>query len=192
MPEHSKDEHSKDYGTAVPELARTSEGKAADIERIIAPAMEDQGYEIVRVLLSGGPQRQILQIMAERPERSMSVDDCAEISQLVSTLLDVEDPLAGAYELEVSSPGLDRPLTRLKDYERYAGFEAKLELDAPRNGRKRWRGRLHGLEDTTVLLQESETGEIERLPFNEIAKGKLVLTDDLLTAMQDGSNRNRD
>ncbi|MFC4351933.1 ribosome maturation factor RimP [Fodinicurvata halophila] len=185
-------EHSNDNGTAVPELARTSEGKAADVERIIAPAVEDLGYEIVRVQLSGGARCPILQIMVERPERGMSVDDCAEVSRTVSALLDVEDPLSDSYELEVSSPGLDRPLTRLKDYERYAGFEAKLELDAPRKGRKRWRGRLRGLEDTTVLLQESETGEIERLPFGEIAKGKLVLTDDLLTAVQDGSNRNRD
>ncbi|MGM0559452.1 MAG: ribosome maturation factor RimP [Pseudomonadota bacterium] len=185
-------EHSNDNGTADPELARTSEGKAAEVERIIAPSVEDMGFEIVRVQLSGGEGRPVLQVMAERPDGHMGVDDCAELSRTISALLDVEDPIAGGYELEVSSPGLDRPLTRLKDYERYAGFEAKLELEVPHNGRKRWRGRLRGLENTTVLLQASETGEIERLAFGDIAKGKLVLTDDLLAAMQDGSNRNRD
>lgn len=150
-----------------------------NIARAIEPSLNAMGYRLVRVMLAGA-RRPVLQIMAERlDDRAMSVDDCAAISRDVSALLDVADPIAGAYTLEVSSPGLDRPLVRPEDYDRFAGFEAKLELKMPRDGRRRFRGRLLGRAGEDVRLAEPG-GEI-RLPFGEIARAKLVLTDDLLT-----------
>jgi ribosome maturation factor RimP len=129
-------------------------------------------------------RRPTLQVMAERlDDTPMTIDDCAEISRSVSALLDVADPIAGAYTLEVSSPGLDRPLVRPEDYDRFAGFEARLELAAPRDGRKRFRGRLIGLDGDDVRLAGEGGGEV-RLPFAAIAKAKLVLTDDLLALAQ--------
>lgn len=154
------------------------------IARLIAPTLDGMGYELVRVQLSGGRGRQTLQIMAERQDRAgMTVEDCADISRAVSAVLDVEDPLPGAYELEVSSPGIDRPLTRLEDYTRFAGFEAKLELSAPTDGRKRFRGRLKGVTGDRVAI-ETEDGELE-VPFGSIQRAKLVLTDELLAAARD-------
>jgi ribosome maturation factor RimP len=162
-------------------LSRTSEGKAAEVERLIAPSLEAMGFEIVRIQLTGNAEP-TLQIMAERADGSMTVDDCVEISHTVSAILDVEDPIASAYELEVSSPGIDRPLTRLKDYERFAGFEARAELETPIEGRKRFRGRIVGVEDEEVVLDGVE-GEVRfRLPFRRIARAKLILTDDLVAA----------
>ena len=120
--------------------------KAAAVERLIAPSLNAAGYEIVRVAFVGGPNG-ALQIMIERSDRRpLSVDDCVDVSRTVSALLDVEDSIAGPYTLEVSSPGIDRPLTRPEDFTRFAGFEAKLETRAPIDGRKRFRGRLLGLE----------------------------------------------
>ena len=162
-------------------LSRTSEGKAAEVERLIAPSLEAMGFEIVRIQLTGAA-RPTLQIMAERPDGTMTVDDCADISHTVSAILEVEDPIAGAYRLEVSSPGLDRPLTRLKDYERFAGFEARVELDMLLDGRKRFRGRIAGIEGEDVVLDDVESESRFRLPFRRIAKAKLVLTDDLVAA----------
>jgi ribosome maturation factor RimP len=151
------------------------------IERLIAPTLDGMGYDLVRVALIGGVGRQTLQIMAERRDRTgMTVEDCADISRAVSALLDVEDPIAGAYSLEVSSPGIDRPLTRLDDFQRFAGFEAKVELSAPHEGRKRFRGRIKGIAGEKVLI-ETEEGETD-LPFGRIQKAKLVLTDELLAA----------
>jgi len=159
-------------------LAKTSEGKAAEIERMIAPTVADMGYDIVRVLLSGN-RRVRLQIMAERRDGApMNVDNCAELSHAVSAVLDVEDPIAGAYELEVSSPGIDRPLTRLADFDRFAGFEAKLETVLPIDGRRRWRGRLCGTAGGAIVI-ETEAGEVA-LPFSDVSKARLVLTDELL------------
>ncbi|HYD64246.1 ribosome maturation factor RimP [Azospirillum sp.] len=153
------------------------------IEQIIAPSVEAMGYEIVRVQFSGG-QRPILQIMAERADGApMTVEDCADISRSLSAVLDVEDPITGAYTLEVSSPGIDRPLTRLKDYERFAGFEAKVETRLAIDGRKRFKGRLQGVEDGAVLI-DTEQGQ-GRVPFDNIHRAKLVLTDDLIKAHQD-------
>jgi ribosome maturation factor RimP len=167
--------------------ALTSEGKAAEVEDLIAPSLGDMGYDVVRVQLGGG-HRQLLQVMAERRDgRGMTVEDCAEISRAVSVLLDVADPIRGAFTLEVSSPGIDRPLTRPEDFERFAGFEAKLELRFAHEGRRRFRGRLLGLEDAQVRLA-TEDGEL-RLPFGELAKAKLVLTDDLLAAAQGGAGQ---
>lgn len=154
--------------------------KAAQIERMIAPSLAAMGYDIVRVLLTGG-QRPTLQVMAERADgQDMSVDDCAEISRAVSALLDVEDPIAGAYTLEVSSPGIDRPLTRPADFQRFAGFEARVETRQPVEGRKRFRGRLLGLEGDSVRIATPE-GEAA-LPVDDILRAKLVLTDELIAA----------
>lgn len=151
---------------------------AADIAPIIEPSLEAMGYRLVRIAFLGA-KRATLQIMAERlDEAPMTVDDCTEISRSVSALLDVADPIASAYMLEVSSPGLDRPLTRIEDYDRFAGFEAKLELAQPLDGRKRFRGRLLGSADDQVRLR-AEVGEIS-LPFASVAKARLVITDDLL------------
>ena len=148
------------------------------IEAIIAPSLEAMAYRVVRVAITGG-RRATLQIMAERrDEAAMSVADCAEISRSISALLDVADPIAGAYMLEVSSPGIDRPLVRPEDYDRFAGFEAKIELAQPLSGRKRFRGRLLGRAGDTVRLI-GEAGEVS-LPFALITRAKLVLTDDLL------------
>jgi ribosome maturation factor RimP len=165
---------------AAPVLAKTSEGKAAEVERLIAGTLEAMGYDIVRVMLAGD-RRVRLQIMAERRDgRGMQVEDCARLSRAVSAVLEVEDPIAGSFELEVSSPGLDRPLTRLADFARFAGHEAKLETSAAIDGRRRWRGRLLGITGENVRLAFDER-EIE-VPFRLLAKAKLVLTDDLLAA----------
>lgn len=160
--------------------SKTSEGKAADVERLIAPTLDAMGFDIVRVQLSGD-RRPRLQIMAEHSDgREMNVDDCAEISRTVSALLDVEDPIKGSYDLEVSTPGIDRPLTRLADFDRFAGFEARLELSVPRDGRRRFRGRLKGTAEEEIRL-ELPDGEVG-LPFALIQKAKLLLTDELLAA----------
>lgn len=152
------------------------------IEQMIEPTLTDLGFDLVRVRLSGG-QRQTLQIMAERGDGSgMNVDDCAEISHTVSAILDVEDPIGGAYTLEVSSPGIDRPLVRPRDYERYAGFEAKIEMQTAVDGKRRFRGRIAGLSDASVRLTTKD-GDIE-LPLGQIQQAKLVMTDELLAAAQ--------
>jgi ribosome maturation factor RimP len=159
-------------------LTSTAPKTAGDIAPIIEPSLEAMGYRLVRIAFLGA-RRATLQIMAERlDDAPMTVDDCTEISRSVSALLDVADPIADAYMLEVSSPGLDRPLTRAEDYERFAGFEAKIELAQPLEGRKRFRGRLLGRAGDNVRLR-GETGEVT-LPLGDIAKAKLVITDDLL------------
>ncbi|MFP5516683.1 MAG: ribosome maturation factor RimP [Alphaproteobacteria bacterium] len=153
------------------------------IEQIITPSVEAMGYEVVRVQISGG-QRSVLQIMAERADGApMTVEDCADISRSVSALLDVEDPIREAYTLEVSSPGIDRPLTRLKDFERFAGFEARLESRMAIDGRKRFKGMLKGVEDGLVCV-DTEQGPA-RLEFDNILRAKLVLTDELIRASQE-------
>ena len=155
--------------------------KTADIARLVEPALQAMGYELVRVHYGSGSGRPTLQIMAERLDRrSMAVEDCAEISRSLSALLDVEDPLEEAYVLEVSSPGIDRPLIRPADYQRFAGFEARLELSQPVEGRRRFRGRIGELLDGQLRIIE-EAGEY-RLPLEQINKAKLVLTDDLIAA----------
>jgi ribosome maturation factor RimP len=161
-----------------PAFAKTSEGSAAEVERMIAPAVEAMGYDIVRVLLTG-KQRRRLQIMAERQDGAgMVVKDCVMLSRAIEAILDVEDPIAQTYELEVSSPGIDRPLTRSADFERFAGHLAKLETDSLIEGRRRFVGRILGLEGAAVRI-ETKDGEIA-LPCTAIAKAKLVLTDDLI------------
>src|SRR5690242_9861791 len=140
------------------------------------------GYRLVRVVVTSG-RRPTLQVMAERlDDQPMTVEDCAQISRSVSALLDVADPIAGAYMLEVSSPGIDRPLVRPEDYDRFSGFEARIELAHPLEGRKRFRGRLLGLAAGCVRLA-TDAGEAQ-LPLDDVARAKLVLTDDLIAAAQ--------
>jgi ribosome maturation factor RimP len=150
------------------------------IEAMIAPSLEAMGYRLVRVAITGG-RRATLQIMAERgDEQAMTVEDCADISRTVSALLDVADPMVGAYTLEVSSPGIDRPLVRREDYARFAGFEAKIELSEPVDGRRRFRGKLLGVDgDEVRLLVDDAT---IALPLAAVVRAKLVLTDELLAA----------
>ena len=147
---------------------------------IITPVIEDMGYELVRVRLMSGKES-ILQIMADRPQGGIEVDDCAKISQAVSAVLDVEDPILDAYTLEVSSPGIDRPLTRLKDFEMFEGYEAKIETADLIDGRRRFKGTLAGVEGEVVLINIEE-GTIG-LQFDWLVDAKLVLTDDLIKEM---------
>jgi ribosome maturation factor RimP len=150
------------------------------IEAMIAPSLDAMGYRVVRVAVTGG-RRATLQIMAERrDDQAMTVEDCAEISRTVSALLDVADPIAGAYTLEVSSPGIDRPLVRREDFARFAGFEAKIELTQPQDGRRRFRGKLLGVEGDAVRLLVDDAPVA--LPLAAVARAKLVLTDALLAA----------
>jgi ribosome maturation factor RimP len=151
-----------------------------EIAQIIEPSLAAMGYRLVRVVVTSG-RRATLQVMAERiDDAPMTVDDCALISRSVSALLDVADPIADAYLLEISSPGIDRPLVRPEDYDRFSGFEARIELTEPFAGRKRYRGRLLGTADGEVRLA-TEAGEA-RLPLASVARARLVLTDDLIAA----------
>jgi len=147
---------------------------------IITPVLEDMGYELVRVRLMSG-KATILQIMADKPNGGIEVDGCAEISTAVSATLDVEDPILDTYTLEVSSPGIDRPLTRLKDFETYEGYEAKLETAELQGGRRRFKGVLAGVDGDDVLINVEE-GTIG-LHFDWLSEAKLVLTDDLIKEM---------
>ena len=158
--------------------------EAARIRALIAPAAEGMGYEIVRIRFMGGESRRILQIMAERGNGTMNIDGCTELSRALSAVLDVDDPIDAAYDLEVSSPGIDRPLTRPKDFDRYQGFEAKLEAAAPIDGRRRFKGILEGVEENEVLLRVQLEGksepEVLGFAFGLLSDAKLVLTDELI------------
>lgn len=159
---------------------------AARVEQLIAPSIEAMGFDLVRVKMTGGARAR-LQIMAERPDGTMSVSDCATVSRAVSAILDVEDPVAGGYDLEVSSPGIDRPLVRLRDFVRFSGFEVRIEtLDpiAQAGGRKRFRGKICGVEGETIHLEME--GEAYFLPFETIGNARLVLTDELVQASMKG------
>ncbi len=152
------------------------------IERIISPAAEGMGYEIVRVLMVGvGSGKSTLQIMAEKPDGTMDVEDCARLSQAVSALMDVEDVFGEAYYLEVSSPGIDRPLTRQKDFDRWKGFEARVEIDEAIDSQKKFKGLLKGIDAKGVVTLTTEKGDVA-LPFARIEKAKLLLTDALIDA----------
>ncbi len=144
---------------------------------IVAPVIEGMGFELVRLRLMGG-KKPTLQIMADRAGGGIEVEDCAEISRQVSAVLDVEDPIEGEYTLEVSSPGIDRPLTRLKDFDRWDGYEARLETTELIDGRRRFKGVLQGVEDDEVLIEIPE-GTIG-LRFDWLSDAKLVLTDELI------------
>ncbi|PHP28259.1 ribosome maturation factor RimP [Limimaricola cinnabarinus] len=147
------------------------------VQEIIEPVIADMGFELVRVRLMSGKST-TLQIMAQKPDGTIEVDECGQISTAVSAVLDVEDPILDAYTLEVSSPGIDRPLTRLKDFEQWKGYEAKIETEELIDGRRRFKGELQGVEDDEVLI-EIEEGTIG-LKFEWLSDAKLVLTDDLI------------
>lgn len=148
------------------------------LEELIEPVVDAAGYRLVRLRLIGGKTK-TLQIMAERPDGTMDIDDCAGLSHAISEFLDEEDPIEGDYNLEVSSPGIDRPLTRITDFARWAGHEARLELGAPdATGRKRFKGLLLGLDGHDVAVEVD--GERRTFPFAAIAEAKLILTDKLI------------
>ena len=165
-------------------LARET-GPAMRVAAIVEPAIEDMGFQLVRVRISG----KTVQIMAERGDGTFSIADCESVSRAISPLLDVEDPIRGAYALEISSPGIDRPLARAQDFEAWSGHEAKIELKIPIDGRKRFRGILEGFADGEVRLfvaPEEKGGEdvLIGLAFDDIADAKLMMTDTLLRAAQ--------
>ncbi len=162
-------------------MGESAEG--SQLRALLAPTAADMGYEIVRIRRTGGEDRSVLQIMAERLDGTMDIKGCADLSHAFSAVLDVEDPIASAYDLEVSSPGIDRPLTRPKDFDRFVGFEAKLETRSPIDGRKRFRGKIEGTEGGEVLLA------VELAPGTEptvlgfepgmVADAKIIITDEM-------------
>jgi ribosome maturation factor RimP len=160
------------------------QGMAARVAAIATPVLDDLGYRLVRVRVSGTSGCTV-QIMAERPDGSMSVEDCEAASRALSPVFDVEDPIDGEYRLELSSPGIDRPLVRRSDFERNAGHEMKVEMTFALDGRKRFRGLLLGVEGEAARLRRKDAAEGEEtdvlLPIAEMAEARLVLTDDLIT-----------
>lgn len=156
------------------QLAVTS---VSHLEPVFEPVIEKAGFKLVRLRILGGTHK-ILQVMAERPDGSMDVEDCAILSHALLDFIEAQDPIEGDYEIEVSSPGIDRPLTRLMDFARWSGHEAKLELHAPIEGRRRFRGVLLGLDGQEVAIRADGTDV--KLPFRAIANAKLVLTDKLI------------
>ena len=150
------------------------------LAEVVQPVIEGMGFELVRVRLMGGKTKTV-QIMAERPDGGIDVDECAQISTAVSAVLDVEDPIAENYTLEVSSPGIDRPLTRLKDFDNWQGYEAKIETTEMVDGQRRFKGELAGVAEDEVLLTIPQ-GTIG-LKFDWLSDAKLVLTDDLIREM---------
>lgn len=158
-------------------------GPALRVAKLVEPVLDGLGFRLVRVKMSGST----LQIMAERPDGSFTIDDCEQSSRAISPILDVEDVISNRYFLEMSSPGIDRPLVRAEDFERWAGHEAKIEMLVPQAGRKRFRGMLEGYADGEVrLFIDNPEGGSEKLligvPFADISEAKLVLTDALIEA----------
>ena len=148
----------------------------------IEPEVKSLGYDLVRVAMIGGTSDPTLQVMAEKPDtRQLDLTDCEVISRHLSEWLDANDPIEGSYRLEVSSPGIDRPLTRLKDFDDWAGYDARISLKEPRGDRKQYSGSLEGLDGETVRLHGKD-GQEYRLSFSEIASAKLLLTDKLINA----------
>ncbi len=157
-------------------------GMAASVAALVGPVLDDMGFRVVRISVSGR-DAQTLQIMAERPDGTITIDECEQISRQVSAVLDVHDVISSAYRLEISSPGIDRPLVRMQDFEDWAGYEAKIELSQPVDGRKRFRGKLEGFEGDEVRI-ECDLDQIGRtvlgFPASLITEARLVLTDDLV------------
>lgn len=152
------------------------------LETLLAPVVEAQGYRLVRLRLMGG-QRKTLQILAERPDGQMDVEDCGKLSRALSDVLEAADPISEEYVLEVSSPGIDRPLTAPEDFARFAGHDARVELMRGVDGRRRFKGLLAGLEGADVVMNVTDADEgnrTVRFPFDDIAEAKLVLTDRLI------------
>jgi len=157
------------------------------ITRLIQPTVESMGFDIVRVRISGR-QRRRLQVIAERQDgKAIMVDDCADISRAISALLDVEEPIHGSYILEVSSPGIDRPLVRREDYQRFTGYEARIETSCSIGNRRKFKGRLLGIEGDTVRI--GVDGISVDLPYGDILRAKLMLTDDLLAAAKESQKQ---
>ncbi len=158
-------------------------GKTTEDYRLLElldPVAEAAGYEIVRLRLMGGDRARRLQIMAERDDGTMLVEDCTVLARAISQIMDAADPINGEYLLEVSSPGIDRPLTRLKDFETYEGFEARLEIDRMAEGRKRFRGELAGIDGDHVAINIEGEVETALLPFAWLIEARLMITDALL------------
>jgi ribosome maturation factor RimP len=159
-------------------------GMPARVAAIVEPVLHQLGFRLVRVRVSGA-EGCTVQIMAERPDGSMNVDDCEEVSRALSPVLDVADPIDRAYRLEISSPGIDRPLVRKSDFDRYTGHLVRIEMNIAVNGRKRFKGVLAGTEGETARLERDEAPEgedpIVLLPIEDMSEAKLVLTDELVT-----------
>jgi ribosome maturation factor RimP len=155
----------------------------AALTRLIEPHATAMGLSLVRVAMFGGTSDPTLQVMAERPDtRQLVIEDCAELSRRISDMLDEEDPIVEAYRLEVSSPGIDRPLTRLADFDDWEGFDARLRLSETIQGRKQVEGRLGGLIDEDIIITTPKTRETLHIPFASVASAKLLLTDALMKA----------
>jgi ribosome maturation factor RimP len=159
-------------------------GLPARVAAIVEPVLEQLDYRLVRVRVSG-TEGCTVQIMAERPDGTMTVEDCEAVSRALSPVLDVADPIDRAYRLEISSPGIDRPLVRKSDFDRYAGHLVKIEMEVPVAGRKRFRGQLTGTEGEAARLHRDDAREDEEadvlLPIEDMSEAKLVLTDELVT-----------
>ncbi len=157
------------------------------IENLISPTIQELGFEVVRIEVLG-EMNPCLQIMVDRfDEMGMSIDDCAQISRVVSAILDVEDPITNAYTLEVSSPGMDRPLVKREHFDRFAGAEIKLEIRGQGDEQRRYRGDLKGIKDDNVVLLIK--GKKILIPFAEVQKAKIVITDALIAAAKEGTNQ---
>ena len=157
----------------------TEPGRAARVAVLAGPVLASLGYSLVRVRISGFAGCTV-QIMAERPDGTMSIEDCEAVSRALSPVFDVADPIEGSYRLEISSPGIDRPLVRRSDFDRYAGHVAQIEMQAPIDGRKRFRGELHGTDGEYARIRCDETNDI-LLRIDDMAEARLVLTDALVS-----------
>ena len=157
--------------------------KKHPLQDMLEPCINAMGYEIVRMITMGNVNS-TLQIMIERQDRqNINVDDCAKVSRAISSILDEQDPISERYNLEVSSPGLDRPLTKVEHFIRFSGFEAKIETDTEIEKRKRFKGRLKGVDKDNNIILEMDEQEY-KIPFDYISKAKLLLTDELLAAAE--------
>ncbi|MDB5557840.1 MAG: hypothetical protein JWQ36_774 [Enterovirga sp.] len=158
-------------------------GVAARVAQLVEPVLADLGFRLVRVKVSA-QNGSTVQIMAERPDGTMTVEDCEAVSRAVSPVLDLEDPVAQAYHLEVSSPGIDRPLVRASDFRRWAGYDAKIELGVPLEGRKRFRGIVRDADETTATIElpdaPGDEEVVAQLSLADIAEARLVLSDELI------------
>ncbi|MCB1407234.1 MAG: ribosome maturation factor RimP [Rhodobacteraceae bacterium] len=172
-------EQTREHGAHSDLVARTAIDRR--LAEIVRPAIEAEGFELVRLRLMSGKTR-TLQIMADRPDGGIEIDELGEITTTVSAVLDVDDPLEDAYVLEVSSPGIDRPLTRLKDFDTWSGHEARIETEELIDGRRRFKGVLQGVEDNEILIEIDDQGEPVTigLQFDWLSDAKLVLTDELI------------
>ena len=165
-------------GFEAPLRGKTQEDRS--LLELLDPVAEAAGYELVRLRLMSGTRSRRLQIMAEGPDGDMTVEDCARLSRAISDVLDAADPIDGDYLLEVSSPGIDRPLTRLKDYLTYEGLEARIELDRLADGRKRFKGELAGIDEQNVALNIEGEEDTVLIPFAWITEAKLIFNDTLM------------